>query len=316
MNVTTRNLLRNAVGLVLTALFFVYLWSIRRDFLAAFRSVHGLQWANLGGVLLLHWGIRAWRDRWLYAAAGHSLKAVPVFWSNNVQLALNYLPLKAGTVSSAGVLYSGFGVRPQAFMVVMVQQYLLNALVASVLGAVALWFSPGIATPAAGIATVVFMGLTTVSFGLLAWNGLTRFLPGGLARRFEQAGSQQIALFKGSRPAAAAIVALTIGMCLASAFRMTIVFGIVSISIGFADALVISAALMLSPLIAVTPAGLGISESLVALTAVLLSHPGPQGVMAATIDRTATLGFAVLLGVLLAPLAWPTDSHLSQGPNR
>ncbi len=304
MQVTTRIVLRRSVALLLTAIFFVYLWSIRHDLLVALRNLHGSQLGAIAGLLTLQWGIRAWRDRGLYGAAGYRLGPAAVYWSNNVQLSLNYLPLKAGTLSSAGFLLSTFGVRLQDFAVVLGQQYLLNALASSVLAAGALWLVPGRMGAGTVLGTLAFVGIGATAFGFLAWDGFARFLPANVAERFRQSGVRSLAIFKHDAPAATAAMALTIAMCLVSAVRMIVVFGIVGVDVGFADSLVISASLMLSALLAVTPAGLGITESLVGLTAALLSHSGPQGVLAATIDRAAILALSILIGLALAPLAW------------
>ena len=304
MQVTSRIVLRRSVALLLTAIFFVYLWSIRHDLLVALRNLRGSQLGAIAGLLTLQWGIRAWRDRGLYGAAGYRLGPAAVYWSNNVQLSLNYLPLKAGTLSSAGFLLSTFGVRLQDFAVVLGQQYLLNALASSVLATGALWLAPGRVGAGTVLGTLAFMGIGAAAFGFLAWDGFARFLPANVAERFRQTGVRSLAIFKHDAPAAMGAMALTIAMCLVSAARMIVVFDIVGVDVGFADSLVISASLMLSALLAVTPAGLGITESLVGLTAALLSHSGPQGVLAATIDRAAILALSILIGLALAPLAW------------
>lgn len=304
MQVATRTVLWRSAALLLTAIFFAYLWSIRHDLLLALRNLRGPQLAAIAGLLLLQWGIRAWRDRLLYAAAGYPLGTAALFWSNNVQLSLNYLPLKAGTLSAAGFLFSAFGVRVQDFAVVLGHQYLLNALVSSVLAAAALWLVPGDVGAGTILGTLAFVVIGTTALGFLAWDGFARFLPAGMAERFRQGGVRSLAILKHDAPAARVAMALTFAMCLASAMRMTVVFGIVAVDLGFPDALVISASLMLSALLAITPAGLGITESLVGVTSVLLSHPGPEGVMAATIDRAVILALSILIGVALAPLAW------------
>lgn len=304
MQVTTRTVMRRSAAFLLTALFFAYLWSIRRDLMLALRNLRGAQLAAIAGLLLLQWGLRAWRDRFLYAAAGYSLRARSLFWTNSVQLSLNYLPLKAGTLSSAGFLYSAFGVRLQDFAVMLGQQYLLNALASSVLAAGALWLAPGAIGVGRILGALAFLGLGTAALGFLAWDGFTRFLPAGIAGRLSQGGVKSLAILKHDAPAALGAMALTIAMCLTSAVRMTVVFGILAVSLGLPDALVISASLMLSALLAVTPAGLGVTESLVGVTSALLRHPGPEGVMAATIDRAVILALSLLISVALAPLAW------------
>jgi hypothetical protein len=70
-----------------------------------------------------------------------------------------------------------------------------------------------------------------------------------------------------------------------------------------ADALVISASLMLSPLVAITPAGIGVTEAIVGLTASLVNETGRLGVIAATLDRLLILAVSALLAIVMAPWA-------------
>jgi uncharacterized membrane protein YbhN (UPF0104 family) len=167
-----------------------------------------------------------------------------------------------------------------------------------------LWILPGGIGAGTILGTLAFVGIGATALGFLAWEGFARLLPASMAERFKRSGVRSLAILKHNAPAALATMALTIAMCLASAMRMIVVFGVVGVDLGFPDSLVISASVMLSALLAVTPAGLGITESLVGVTASLLSFPGPVGVIAATIDRAVILALSVLISLALAPLAW------------
>jgi hypothetical protein len=80
---------------------------------------------------------------------------------------------------------------------------------------------------------------------------------------------------------------------------------VVGARLGMADALVVSASLMLSPLVAFTPAGIGVTESLVGLASELVNQAGRHGVVAATLDRVLVLAVSSLSAAVLTPLAWP-----------
>src|SRR5690606_11070057 len=104
--------------------------------------------------------LRAFRDRALFATLGHSTRVVSVYWLNNVQISLNYLPLKAGTISSAEFFRSRFRVPYGDFAVFLAQRYLVTILVASLFAAAALLAREG--GPSGGAvpfgAVVVFLG--------------------------------------------------------------------------------------------------------------------------------------------------------------
>jgi hypothetical protein len=296
--------IRRVVALLLTVLFFVYLWSIRRGFLDALQALRGSQVFTISGLLILHWGLRAWRDRFLFAEEGHALRVRDLMWLNSLQLALNYLPLKAGTLSSAGLMLGRFGVGIQSFGVVLVQQYALNALASSALAAGAIWFSTSVEGVGASATALFFLVAAGGSFGLLRWEGPARLLPQRVTERLLGGSVLRLAVLRRRASMVVPILVLTVSLCLVSSLRMMVVFGIVTGGVDFADALVISASVMLSPLLAITPAGLGITESLVGLAAMLVGQPGQAGVLAATIDRAVVLVLTIVVGACFAPLTW------------
>jgi uncharacterized membrane protein YbhN (UPF0104 family) len=296
-----RRVLARLVGLGIMVGFLAYLWTIRGQVLATLELMSMLQGVGIVALLLVHWGIRAWRDRQLFAAAGHTFSTRHLYWLNSLRLALNYLPFKAGTVSASGLLVTRFGVRPRIVARVLIQQYLLGALMSSILAGVALWFTPaspqrGVIIATAGFAMVAGLALAGLS---------SRLIELGIPRRWrdwvgDPPEEQSLALWSRANRTLAILCGTTL-LCLASALRMLIVLGIAGGSLNLGDALVVSMVVLLSPIIAITPAGFGVTEALVGLTAVAVGTHASVGVIGATIDRAFALGLSVLTTIVLWP---------------
>jgi uncharacterized membrane protein YbhN (UPF0104 family) len=296
--------LRRGAILCLVAIYLLYIWSIRGVFVEVIQGLRGTQVLAVSCLLVVHWWLRAQRDRLLFGAEGHVLRISDLLWLNSTQLALNYLPLKAGTFSAAGFLLTRFRVSIRGYAVVTVQQYLLNALAAASLGAAAVWGSSARTTENAAIASACFLGIALASLGLLTVPVPIGILPKPLAEKLSGVDPGRLAMLRKPSTRATVTLGLTVAVCIASALRMSVVFGIVTPGVGTSDALVISALVMLSPIVAITPAGLGITEALVGLAAVLVGQPGQVGVVAATIDRAVVLVLAAIVWVASAPFTW------------
>jgi uncharacterized membrane protein YbhN (UPF0104 family) len=298
-----RKPLKALLASALVAAFFTYAWTVRHEFVEAFSNLSTWSLASLCGLLSAHWILRAWRDRFLYSAAGHDPRVTTIFWLNTLQLSLNYLPLKAGTFSSAEVFRSKLGVPYREFALVFGQQYLLIVAASSLLAAAALALVPGVSVPARAGLALVLAGIGAGCFGLLWWDGMVRWLPAAISRRVE-GGARKFAVFHSSPRKATYALVLTFAMCIVAGLRLVVVYGVLSLELGFPEALVISASMQLSVLVSITPAGIGITEAIVGLSSVLVGHTARGGVMAATIDRAVTLAFSIGLALLLAPFAW------------
>ena len=294
-----RSTLRRMIALLLVGLFVGYVWRVRHDIAAAFLRLNPGSLASLLALLLVQWGLRAWRDSRLFTASGNPVHASALFWLNNVQLCLNYLPFKSGTLASAEFLHQRFGIGVIDFLRVVTQQYLLGAFAAASLAAVAVWFVGPISGSAAALASVVFLSVAACSICLLLWRVPTSLIPEYLLGRFSLARGG-LDLGRSGARSVTTILLLTFGLCFASAMRMKVVFGVVSQSMRLTDAVVVSAALLLSPLVAVTPAGLGVTETFVGLTSVLIGRSGEDGVVATTLDRAVALVLSLIIAVGLA----------------
>lgn len=303
MQIVVARLLKQGVLLALLVAFGVYVWSIRQELVLGLYNMTRGTAVMLAGLLVSQWALRAWRDKYLYSAAGYSLRVTTVFWLNNVQLALNYLPFKAGTFSAVSVLRSRFGVKLDDLAFVVLQQYLLTLCVSSALASIAIWFSSRSFGTTTVAVSLVLGAAGTITFGIMNGSNLPTFLPGFVSNKLRVLGSNRVAVLRGGHPRTLPLLLLTTGICGLSAVRMVMLFGLLHSSVSLPDALVISAALLASPLVAITPAGLGVTESVVGVFSFLVAQSLQSGVVVATLDRAVILVVACISGVIVTPAA-------------
>ncbi len=297
-------LLRRLLATVLAAAFLGYLWSIREQFIEGFAKLSAAGAGTLAGVLVLYWAVRSWRDWFLYRALGHRPRVSSIFWLNTLQVALNYLPLKAGTFSSAALFRSRLAIPYREFALALGQQYLLTIFASSLLAAAALGFVPGLSMSVRAMIVICLIVIGAGCFVLLRWPGCVQVLPAPIARRLE-GGAEKFAVFRNGPREALSALALTVPMCMLGALRMIVVYGVLTLHLSWPAALVIQASMQLSAMASITPAGIGIVESAVALSSVLVAHTAEVGVIAATMDRVVLLALSIGLGLLLYPLVRP-----------
>lgn len=279
---------------VLVAAFAIYLWTIRQQLAAAVDNLRPSTLAVLVAILLFHWVVRACRDRALLRALGYSTPATALFWVNCAQIALNYLPLKAGTLSSAGFLKARHSVRYRDFAVTFIQQYLLLLSSACILALLALFVAPALPDIQARGVAIVLAAISLGCVGILAWDGFWKFLPGKIRSRLDNS-SRGLHVFREAPRIGFQALLLSLLMAIAAVARIWLLFSAIHQPIGISGATLVSAAMQASLVVSITPAGLGITEAAAGLTAKLALMGTKIGVLVAAMDRLVILLLAVLL---------------------
>ncbi len=290
--------LKTAIAVLVIGAFLYYLYTVRSELISAAKTIEPHEILLLFLCLAVQWGIRAFRDQRLFFAGGYRPNWFFMYWMFNVQIVLNHLPLKAGTLSYAGALKSWFGIRYQDYLVCVSQQYLSLATVSGFCLAFALPFLPSNPYSAllalAGFVIGVFSLLLMFISRPLQW--FERWLP-----KIINNNSRKVALFPRSPGTAILGLGLTVGILLIIVLRMTILFSFFSVDLSILPGLVVSSSQQLSIFASITPGGIGISESFVGASSALLKMGASVGLMVASLDRFAALFTSTLLAVCLAP---------------
>lgn len=198
---------------------------------------------------------------------------------------LNYLPaVRAGLFGRAAYLkrHHGVALRDSAWVMLVVA-----AVTVGVFTAVAgPWLVLRLSTPSPGVAHALgWAGCITATLMLVP--GLRFALAGLLPHRSVGADLSRVAFW----------VLMRTGELLASTGRLWLAFGALGSPIGFAEALVLSAAGLLVRLVGLTPAGLGLSEwAVTALSAALTPAEAGVAAAAALLDRAVEVLVVALAG--------------------
>ena len=298
---SVKKTVRILLGSGLTVGLLLFLWASRNEFLKILTGLTALQTSGIFFALFGQWFVRASRDQRLYRKLGYDIPFVRVLWINNLQIALNYLPMKAGTLSSAEVFRKTSSVSYIDFTIAMLQQYLLS-------------FAASLGIAALAMASTVHLMPTQrlVGVGLLVTGCMTGLLPLFFASQFTRLPfpflnplRQRLERFHfltQTRPEFLVISALSIFLVLASTCRLLLIYQTEQVQLGFMEASLVSSAMQMSTVISITPAGLGVNEAIAALTTSLISNAAQVGVMVAMLDRAfILLGslFVIVTGSLI-----------------
>ncbi len=130
-----KGLLKSVLGLLLVVGVIVIFKDELREIPSTLRRIGPLGAILIFSSILVQWLLRSLRDRNIFRMQGKGLSWITVFRANNLQLLLNYLPLKAGTVSSGIWLKKHSQIEYRHFLLNMILQNLLTVMVSSLLAA-------------------------------------------------------------------------------------------------------------------------------------------------------------------------------------
>ena len=193
---------------------------------------------------------------------GASLPLSAAFRTCCIALCSNLLPIPAGSLIQASSLASRGGSMLQSGFIVVLGNGTSLALVAILVGAILTGRNPPLGLSILGLGVTSAIACVV----LLSLKTSTRILLGFLSIR----------------------VLRTLAMVL----RIQLSFLVIGLAVGIFDAAVFSGAVILGTVVAVFPAGLGISEGIAALLALATTIAPGAAFLSTALNRFATLAFA------------------------
>lgn len=278
------------------ALLGAYVWSERQLVSDAIHKLTGRSLVLISTTLFLQWGLRAKSDQLIYQASGHKLNLRKIWQYNNNQLVLNYLPMKAGTVSLAYHLKKNHGITLGDFLSIFAVQNLLSVLVTSVIALVCLFYVQFDPTFGPILITTLFC-LFLLSVWLLFFGQKFASIFKVLGNRVHSI-AKGLAVFRQHHRLGMWVIVMGLFGYSIAAWRLQLIYELVGIHSSFLQVMIISAAIQISMIISFTPAGIGIREALVGLMSIALTFDGSFGVITASIERVIVLFWVILLFVL------------------
>lgn len=235
-------------------------------------------------------GARVWCDRILYTSLGYSVPAGSLYVIQAKQTILNYLPFKAGTIYAACALKMRHQIAVSHFTAVFATQNALTLGVTLLAAALAMSWSTTAEVQSWPVVTVLAaLGLLSLAVLFLRIPTFIK-LPERLQNVVKRIHEGMLQ-FRRKPDRLLATTLLRLVAVILMAWRFQLLYTVAGESVTFAVALVISASVLVSLLIAITPAGLGIREALLGVTSGLLAAPPAVAVIASMLERILVLGY-------------------------
>lgn len=223
----------------------------------------------------------------IFMRLGTSLKLPEAFEIFSVKRLSNYFLTKSGLVTSSLYLKKFFRVKFKKALSYAFYLNVFQTFAWSLLGLTAV-----AATGGSLALCLLFSALIFLSGLLIFYPEKLLFIPvKPVRRRIED----WIGYFKDRRLTAFSLI-VWLGIAALGNLRMILIFYGLGYKISIANIIAINSLGMLSTLVSITPAALGIKEAVFGLSARLLDEDLASAVLAAAIDRTLTLVWVLVFG--------------------
>lgn len=287
---------------IVTVVFSVFCIGVLAYYLVLHRqqfsqAISDLGWLYFGLALVtvgLQWGGRIIRDQIMFRQMDYNIPFRGLLFAYCRQNLLNYLPAKAGTIYLAATMKQKYGVSLAHFGAAFAAQNILTLAMILISAGVALLVVNFPAEVHAPMLAAVMFALASGMFAVL-FVRLPPFLMGSgrIKTVVDQLHLGMDSLSK-DRPRLALTTALSLSGAILTAWRLQLLLSS-SVTIPFGTALVLAAVLLVSQVVSITPAGLGIREGIIGATSGFLSISATSGVIVSTLDRIVTLTFVAFL---------------------
>jgi uncharacterized membrane protein YbhN (UPF0104 family) len=297
-----REVLEKLVITIVLAASGIYFYRELPSFIALVRKINASTLALVFGTLILQWILRAWRDRELLRIQKHSMPYFPLFYINNSQTLLNYLPFKAGTITAGHWLKKNFKVPYKSYFVSLVFQNLLTLVAAGFFSLLIMLGHRGFASSSGKSLALLFFGIAMASLLVLLFGGqLLRIqfihkLPEKYRAHIKDIGSS-LSSFKKEGPTAAKIFILSVLGFVVGSYRLLLLWQTTPTHIDLPESIIMGTMAQIGVLLSITPAALGFREFFLGAASSTLSADFKSGVLISALER-----ILVLVAVGLAQL--------------
>jgi len=292
------SILRWVLTVVAVALLAFFLWDRRDELSRAFHT----SWENLALLILLNavgQTMNATEFWMLYRAGGAPVRWLDNYSSFNAAQLGNYLPMQAGSVYRMHFHRRIDGVSFPRSLTTYAQNLVITVAAGGVVGVI------GVCATAAftGRDFSVVMALVFVAMlsgaAFFAFVPLphARWLPGRVQHWWQDFHSGWELVRQNPR-SAAAVLGVELGRMLVSAARLQIAFVVLGVHAPFVLYLVLAPVASVSTILAITPGAIGIREGAIAAAALAVNFKLPTGLLAASVDRGASLLVVIVLGLI------------------
>lgn len=218
--------------------------------------------------------------------------------SNNL---LNYSPIKSGAIARGAYLKTVYHLRIQHYILAMMAgQFLwigISALVGMAAGLFILFVYQQSNPAGTGLILLIFFAAAVISGGMIFYSHrLLKLLPDIKFRTYLQDFSEDIKVWNSNRQVLLKFSLVSLGLFTVFALRLWFVFALGGQAISLIEAFFLQACVAVSFAFSLVPGNLGIKEGVLVGLAVLLGVDAEPALLAAVLDRAASLLPTLVLG--------------------
>lgn len=269
--------------------FAVYFWSHLDSFSAALSELNGIILGLVILTLLGQWVIRAWRDRFIYREVGFEIPVIALTVLNTLQVALNHLPLRAGTVFTATEMKRYYGVSFAKFAAFFVLQSFFILTSATAVGTICVMIYGDLAEWQGQVAFAFMSGIFLSSMLALVLLRRPRCLLSGRLSDYVLKLAEGFGAVRSARWTFVKAYVFSVAVYVLVAIRMILLYRLVGVDLEIGHSILIASVVALSMFISLTPAAIGVREGLLAVFSVAIGYEASSGALVSAIDRGAAL---------------------------
>ena len=265
--------------------------------------ISGVGWKFIAGLTLLYMlaiSLFGEASKVICVALGHQLSRSEAIGLTSANSLLNYLPFRPGAGFQGAYLISVVGLSLTNFLLFGAFLFLMNLICNGFLGfiaAVAEWRMYSPENVDLGMLATIYALIALTGIGLMFGSSLIRhlWLPFKL-RRFTEAISDNLYLLTGNRLLLIRISGIMMAMLMLSALRIYLEAELFEIPLTISGAFLLCTASIVSRLVSISPAGLGIVEAAMSATYSVLGGSLESGILLSAFDRIINLAASIIMG--------------------
>jgi len=265
--------------------------------------ISGVGWKFIAGLTLLYMlaiSLFGEVSRAICVALGHQLSRSEAIGLVSANSLLNYLPFRPGAGFQGAYLISVVGLPLSKFLLFGAFLFLMNLICNGFLGliaAIAEWRMYSPANIALAMLAAIYALITLTGIGTMFGGGLIRhlWLPFKL-RRFTEAISDNLHLLIGNKLLLIRISGIMMAVLMLNTLRIYLEAELFEIPVTISGAFLLSTASIISRLVSIFPAGLGIVEAAMSATYSVLGGSLESGILLSAFDRIINLAASIIMG--------------------
>jgi len=295
MNISqnTRKILSSVITAICITIICFFVYKDKDSFANAFKELNLPLFSIIILTIIIQIYCRIIRDHRIYRLLGQEtrLRSLNLIYAK--QNILNYLPMKAGTIYASAALKNEFGLPLKKFFYAFIAQNILTVAITLFMALIAFAsLQPHVFQSTEFVIVLFCLFILFVTFGALIKYNKIKFTKIG---RISDAVGRGLSLFNSNPSVFKEILTLNFISIAATSLRYSIFLMLFTKYFSISSGIIYAASGFVSLFLSITPAGLGIRESIFSLTSVALQSDPSLGLAISAIERVLILSIMFLI---------------------